>query len=185
MSEINEMRKQFQNGNWQKFINSITIDKLRGWDNQTVRFRFPICTLVGENGSGKSTVLRAIACAYENTLKAAKNYYPSKLFLTTQWDATSVQTGSCITYEIKEGDRIIPESKWKKTLDWGYSPKGKRPHRPVIFLDISRTLPIDATAGYAKIVKQSVLAMGNDVIIGDELMNHYSNIMTIPENWRK
>jgi len=176
------MRKQFQNGNWSKFLNSVTVDKLRGWSNQTVQFKFPICILVGENGSGKSTILRAAVCAYENSLPSKKSYYPAKLFLNTQWDSTSVQKGSSIIYEIKEGDRMIPESKWRKTQDWGYSPKGKRPSRHIVFLDISRTLPIDATAGYAKIAKQAVadMSIGVSTSINEELMEQYSNIMGAP-----
>jgi predicted ATPase len=177
MNEINDIRRQFQNGNWRKFINSVTISKIRGWDNRSVRFMFPICALVGENGTGKSTILRAVVCSYENNFNSTGNYYPSKLFLDTRWDAASVPTGSTITYEIKEGNRLITDRNWKKTKHWGYSPKGKRPLRPVSFLDISRTLPLDATAGYAKIAKQSVVEMGKDIDIDKELMMHYSNIM--------
>jgi predicted ATPase len=178
MSEIQEIRKQFQNGSWKKFVNAITIDKIRGWENQTVRFQFPVSVLVGENGSGKSTVLRAVVCAYENDLESAKSYYPSKLFLNTPWDTASVQKGSMITYEIKEGEKLSSDSKWKKTQDWGYSPKGHRPHRAVVFLDISRTLPLDATAGYAKIAQQAVEELGKDVSsIGSPLMEAYSHIM--------
>ena len=43
----------------------------------------------------------------------------------------------------------------KKTNDWGFSPRQKKPKRNVYFLDISRTLPLDATAGYAKIAKMA------------------------------
>jgi predicted ATPase len=181
MGEINEMRKQFQNGNWKKFINRVTIDKLRGWNNQSVEFRFPVCAIVGENGSGKSTVLRAVSCAYENDIDAGKpkNNYPSKYYLNTQWDSNSVPTGSTITYMIKEGDRTLTDNKWRKTQDWGYSPKGKRPKRPVVFLDISRTVPLDATAGYAKIAKQTAEAIaGSELIISDDLMKQYAYIMS-------
>ena len=152
MSEINEIRRQFQNGNWHKFVNSVTIDKLRGWDNQTIRFQFPICAVVGENGSGKSTVLKAVAGAYQTDPSPPKNFYPAKMFLYTHWDRASIPTGSLITHSIREGDRQH-DGKWKRTAEWAYSPKGKRPKRPVVFLDISRTVPIDATAGYAKIAK--------------------------------
>jgi predicted ATPase len=181
MSELNDMRKQFQNGNWKKFLNKITIDKLRGWNNQAVEFHFPICAIVGENGSGKTTVLRAVACAYENNLDVdrSKSNYPSKYFLNTQWDRDSVPMGTTITYMIKEGERTSTDSKWKKTQDWGYSPKGKRPGRAIVFLDISRTLPLDATAGYAKIAKQTAEAIaGNELVISDDLMKQYSHIMS-------
>lgn len=37
--------------------------------------------------------------------------------------------------------------------DWGFTPKQGKLERNVFFLDISRTLPLDATAGYAKVAK--------------------------------
>ncbi|MDR2579426.1 MAG: AAA family ATPase [Fibromonadaceae bacterium] len=175
MPEINEMRKQFSNGQWKKFVSKITIDKLRGWENQSVNFRFPICAIVGENGSGKSTILRASVCAYQNTLQDAKTFYPSQLFLATNWDKMSVPRGTALTYEIKQGDQTIT-SRWKKTTGWGYSPKSKKPKRDIVFLDVSRTLPLDATAGYAKIAKSSVKALGT-VDIDVNLMKAYSDIM--------
>lgn len=177
MSEINEIRRRFQNDGWPKFIKKITLDKLRGWGGQTVQFRFPICVIAGENGSGKSTVLRALVCAYENVLPGKKTFFPSQLFLKTQWDENSVPRDTLITYETKEGTRNS-QGKWKRTNDLGYSPKGKRPRRAVVFLDISRTLPLDATAGYAKIAKAVADAIGSEVTISDDLMTEYSHIMS-------
>ncbi|MDS1030521.1 AAA family ATPase [Bacillota bacterium LX-D] len=66
MSEINEIKRQFQDGQWKKFLKSIKITNLRGWTGQSISFNFPVCAIVGENGIGKSTFLRAAACAYEN-----------------------------------------------------------------------------------------------------------------------
>ncbi|NFE96385.1 ATP-dependent nuclease [Clostridium botulinum] len=151
MNEINEIKKQFFEGQWKQFIKSITINNLRGWSGQTIEFRFPICAIVGENGIGKSTFLRAAACAYEN--KSGSTFYPSKLFINTQWDASSVNN-AMIEYNVLEGDKTRT-LKWKKTNDWGFTPKKNKPSRHTFFLDISRTLPLDATAGYAKVAKQS------------------------------
>ncbi|MDR1649992.1 MAG: AAA family ATPase [Synergistaceae bacterium] len=173
--EIAEIKRQFGNNLWKKFLNKITLDNLRGWSNQSVEFRFPVCAIAGENGSGKTTVLRAAACAYDNRQESAKKFYPALLFLKTQWDNDSIRNAA-ITYEITQGDKRI-FGKWKKTNDWGYSPKGKRPERQVFFLDISRTLPLDATAGYAKIAKLSSEIIAEDVVISDALLQDFSHIM--------
>ncbi|MCL2009804.1 MAG: AAA family ATPase [Synergistaceae bacterium] len=175
MSDFYEIKRQFSNGLWKKFLNKITLKNLRGWSGQTVEFRFPVCAVAGENGSGKSTVLKAAACAYDNKHRGAKKFYPALLFLRTQWDNSSIQDAE-ITYEITHGDKNI-QGKWKKTNGWGYSPKGKRPERQVFFLDISRTLPLDATAGYAKVAKLNSEMEAEDVTLSDDLLLDFSHIM--------
>lgn len=176
MSEINEIRRQFLMRRWPQFIDSVKIDKIRGWAGQTVEFRFPICAICGENGSGKSTVLRAIACAYENTIPEGKTFYPSKLFLNTRWDVNSVQRGATISFSIRQGNQQSTVN-WKKTQDWGCSPKSNRPQRSVVFLDISRTLPLDATVGYAKIANSSIESALSSIELSDEMVREYSYIM--------
>lgn len=175
-SEVNDIKRQFSNGEWRKFVNKVTLRNLRGWAGQTVEFRFPVCAIAGENGAGKSTVLRSVVCAYRNM--GPKTVYPSQLFLRTQWDQTSVDNAE-IHYEVKQGDSVEP-GKWKKTNDWGFSPKGKWPKRHVFFLDITRTIPMDATAGYAKIAKQSTSTSDRDIAIPPLLMREYSHIMGSP-----
>jgi predicted ATPase len=172
--EINDIKRQFGNGAWRKFLSKIMIDSLRGWSGQSVEFRFPVCAIAGVNGAGKSTVLRAAVCAYKN--EGGKTVYPSQLFLTTQWDKGSVDDAE-IKYEVKQGEQSAFQGRWKKTNDWGYSPKSKWPRRAVYFLDISRTLPLDATAGYAKIAKQVFSANGGEHPIPSDLMQEYSHIM--------
>ena len=173
-AEINDIKRQFGNREWRKFLARITLDNLRGWSGQSVEFRFPVCAIAGVNGAGKSTVLRAAVCAYKS--ESGKTVYPSQLFLSTQWDSGSVANAE-IKYEIRQGEQSAVQGKWKKTNDWGYSPKGRWPKRHVYFLDISRTLPLDATAGYAKIAKQVFTANGGDHVIPSDLMREYSHIM--------
>lgn len=71
------------------------------------------------------------------------------MFVSTRWDATGLQN-AIIEYKVRKENEDI-NLRWKKTNDWGFTPKQGKPERNVFFLDISRTLPLDATAGYAKV----------------------------------
>lgn len=173
MSEVGELRKQFSEGKWKKFIKSITINNIHGWNGQRIDFNFPVCAVVGENGIGKSTFLKAAACAYDN--KGGATFYPSKMFVKTQWDLNAID-GAYIEYVIQEGDNTKP-THWKKTNDWGYTPKKKKPKRNVFFLDVSRTLPLDVTAGYAKIARQAATENQENVILNDESIKGISHVL--------
>ncbi|KJS15388.1 MAG: hypothetical protein VR69_13625 [Peptococcaceae bacterium BRH_c4b] len=175
MGEIQEIMRQFDHGNgeWQQFIKSIKINNIHGWTNQEMLFKFPVVAVVGENGIGKSTFLKAAVCAYEN--KGAKNFYPSNMFMSTQWDAAAM-AGATIEYKIRQGVHEKP-LRWRKTNDWGFTPKKGKPQRKVFFLDISRTLPLDATAGYAKIAKIASEEMGNEIELNDESMQNLSYVL--------
>lgn len=80
MGEIQELMRQFNHGNgeWKQFIKSIKISNIHGWTGQEMIFQFPVVAVVGENGIGKSTFLKAAVCAYDN--KDSKNFYPSNMF---------------------------------------------------------------------------------------------------------
>lgn len=175
MGEIQEIMKQFKQGDgeWHQFLKSIKITNLHGWDGQEMHFRFPIVAIVGENGIGKSTFLKASVCAYDN--KDSKNFYPSNMFISTQWDAEAM-SGATIEYKIKQGTNDKP-LRWRKTNEWGFTPKKGKPNRKVFFLDISRTLPLDATAGYAKIAKISSEEVGNEIELNDESIRDLSYVL--------
>ena len=68
MGEIQEIFRQFNHGDgeWKQFIHSIKVTNIHGWTGQEIQFRYPVVALVGENGIGKSTFLKAAACAYNN-----------------------------------------------------------------------------------------------------------------------
>ncbi|MBA2850840.1 putative ATPase [Methanococcus maripaludis] len=143
-----------------------------------MEFKFPVSVIVGENGIGKSTFIRAAACAYSNDDKS-KILYPSNLFVKTQWDSSSVDN-AVIDYKIKQGSQNIKNARWKKTKEWGYKPKNNKPKRNVYFLDVSRTLPLDATVGYAKIAKQSIKDGINVTTLTDDSVNELSYTLGKP-----
>ena len=175
MGEVQEIFRQFNHGNgeWKQFVESIRITNIHGWNGQKIEFRFPVVAVVGENGIGKSTFLKAAVCAYKN--KNSKDFYPSKMFMSTQWDESAL-AGATIEYEVRLGE-IHKQLKWRKTGDWGFTPKKAKPERNVYFLDISRTLPLDATAGYAKIAVTANAEAGNGTVLSDDSIREISYVL--------
>ena len=74
MNEISRIRQQFQAGLWPQFIEYIEIENIRSWKGQGVNFMYPITAIVGENGTGKSTILKSLACCYEHPSEIKKTY---------------------------------------------------------------------------------------------------------------
>lgn len=157
-TEINKISNQFQAGAWPQFLEMLEINGLRGWAGQSINFNFPVVAIVGENGTGKSTALKVAACAYENKV-ASKAYYPSTFFIKTAWD--SVQ-GVTLNYRIRIGNETKPFRIAKPSKRW--SIPSKRIQRHVYIFDISRTLPLDASAGYAKIARLAAAEISSNEI---------------------
>ncbi|MBL8600480.1 MAG: AAA family ATPase [Myxococcales bacterium] len=146
-SEVNTIRSQFQAGHWPQFLQMVQIGGLRGWSGQAVEFNFPVVGVVGENGSGKSTLLKVAACVYGNKDKD-KRFYPSAFFVETHWDKIQ---GVRIDFRVKRGPNVESNRITKPTQRWRVPEDA--PNRDVFLLDISRTLPLDAAVGYAKIAR--------------------------------
>ncbi len=175
MGELQELFKAYDHGNgpWYQYLKTIKVSNIHGWYDQEIEFRFPIVAIVGENGIGKSTFLKAAVCAYKNS--SGKDFYPSKMFMSTQWDRDGLQ-GAMIEYQVKLGS-VQKTIKWKKTKDWGYSPKKEKPKRNVFFLDISRTVPLDATAGYAKIAMTANTEVVKEKVLSDVSIRDLSYVL--------
>lgn len=168
--EINEIRRKLANAPWPKFLHSVKIAGLRNWTGQEIRFQFPVCVVAGENGTGKSTVLKAAAAAYSHPTDIARTFYPSKFFPDTAWEHVA---NASITYKVREGttDR---DYTFKKLARWRLP--NVRPKRYVIWQDIARTLPLDATAGYVYLAKRTAKE-ASAVALSPEITKYYSSIM--------
>ncbi len=170
--EVNKIKSRMSDNNsWPKFLESVKISGLRGWHGQEIRFPFPVCVISGENGCGKSTILKAAASAYVDSDDPTETYYPSSFFPDTAWER--VQNVELI-YKIKEGDHKTEFKLQKTTKNWRY-PK-VRHGRAVRWHDISRTLPLDAIAGYAIQTKRSATEVSVDQL-DPQTIKYYSRIM--------
>lgn len=65
---------------YQEFLDRVIIRNMRGIGELSVPFVYPVSVLAGENCSGKSTVLYALACAYNDPHAGPKTYTPTTLF---------------------------------------------------------------------------------------------------------
>jgi predicted ATPase len=138
---------------WAQFLDSVQITGLRGWAGETVEFRFPVVAIAGENGAGKSTVLKAAAAAYVAQQQTGLTFNPDDFFPNTPWETVQ---GVTLRYQLRRGEQIETTTMTKPTSRWRGMPR--RFHRPLFFLDVSRIQPINTLIGYGKIAKQSNFA---------------------------
>ena len=132
---------------WPKRLEWIEIERIRGWQGQRVEFAFPIVAIVGENGSGKSTVLQAAACVYLDE-DGKETRFASAFFPDTAWDTIR---SAQIRYGYTEGDNHRSGRIRKPTTRW--LGNVERPKRRTRYVDLSRIQPVSARVGYAKIAK--------------------------------
>lgn len=155
MANTNEIRRLTAKWNsgtgWPKRLEWIGIKNLRGWKGQSFQLRYPIMAVVGENGSGKSTIIQCAAAVYKST--APKMFlkgrgFASDYFPKTAWDTIE---DAEIRYSIMEGDKRTTDTIRKPGERWRGNVE--RSERPVVYIDLSRILPVPARVGYSKIAK--------------------------------
>lgn len=162
--EVRKLQNKWRTGSsWPKCLEWIEISGIRGWTGQRVDFDFPVVALVGENGSGKSTVLQAIASAYRASTKK-EDRYASDFFPDTPFEKI---TGATIRFSYREGAGSHVRSVRKPTDRWRGNPQ--RPERPTAYIDLSRIQPISARVGYAKLIKAGVTEGAHEAFNKDKL----------------
>lgn len=135
-------------GSWPRRLEWLEITGIRGWTGQRIDFQFPITALVGENGSGKSTVLQAAAAVYRS---APKDRYASDFFPDTPYERIE---GATIRFAYRQGAVSETKTIRKPTNRWRGNPD--RPERAVQYIDLRRIQPVGARVGYARILKSGV-----------------------------
>lgn len=155
MFNSNEMRRltaKWESGaGWPKRLEWIKIAGLRGWNGQQFKLPYPIMAVVGENGSGKSTVIQCAAAVYKSPIPkifAKGRGFASDYFPNTTWD--SIRNAE-IGYSIREGDQFFTDNVRKPGPKWRGNMKRKE--RPIAFIDLSRVEPVPSRTGYWRIAK--------------------------------
>ncbi len=175
MASSKEMRrleaKWLQGTHWPKRLEWMEITGLRGWTGHRIEFRFPITAIVGENGSGKSTILQAAAASYRSPGPSKKMKFASDFFPDTPWDKI---TTAEIRYSVREGNGSHIDSVRKPTNRWRGNPE--RRERNIYYIDLSRIQPLTARSGYLRLAKSTVKE-GPSKLFTDSVIDRLSSIM--------
>lgn len=153
---------------WPKFLEWMEIDGLRGWKGQRIEFPFPIVAIVGENGSGKSTIIQCADAVYRYP---EKKRFASEYFPDTIWDKLeNIKIDFCY----KEGPKSYIRRLRKPTDRWRGNPE--RPERYVDFIDLGRIQPVPARLGYRRLANPQLKETGAEGF-EKEALNRLSNII--------
>src|SRR6185436_21175365 len=68
-STIRDLLEKVRRQNYQWFLSSLRLDKIRLFAGATISFDFPVVALIGPNGGGKTTVLAACGCVYSESVR--------------------------------------------------------------------------------------------------------------------
>lgn len=161
-------------------LESITIDKLKGISNLTLKFDKNLTALMGVNGSGKSTIIHALACVYA-PYKGAENYKFSYFFTPNPHASWK---GSSFTVESLD-------ERNKKTISRKYTKDGtrwanysNRIKRNVHYLGVSTGIPaieIEKRTSFINYVSNKEKSKLDEKVINDAayiLNKNYEELMS-------
>lgn len=172
--EMRRLRTKWLAGTaWPKRLEWMELTNLRGWTGHRIEFGFPIVAVVGENGSGKSTILQAAAASYRSPGRTKKMKFASDFFPDTPWDTITQAT---INYSIREGSKSTTDSVRKPTNRWRGNPG--RPERTIYYIDLSRIQPLSARSGYLRLAKAAIKE-GKSRLFDSDVVKRLSKIMGV------
>lgn len=128
-----------------QIIHNINIIQLKNIFNVCISFEgSPLVGLMGVNGSGKSTILHALACVYKPIEEQQTNYKFTRYFPPTchfDWSESEF----CITHTYHEKNQ--PYERKEKTYKKGdrWTIYERRPERYVRFIEIKTCVPVIET----------------------------------------
>lgn len=171
-SEMRRLDAKFTTANgWPKWLEWLEIKGIRGWNGQRVTFSFPIVAIVGENGSGKSSILQSAACVYQEAGPNGVTWFPTEFFPETAWD--NLQDVR-LDFGYRQGADHLTGSVRKPTTRWLGQPD--RPERRVSYIDLSRLQPVGTRVGYARIAKNRHLE-ASSIPFSQDQVSRLSQIM--------
>lgn len=166
------------------YLKEINIKKLKGINNLELHFEKNLVALMGVNGSGKSTILHALACTYTRYEKGED--YKFSYFFTPNPDATWKDSSfTVVNYDENEGKENTKKYEKKEDRWARYS---SRPIRDVFYLGITTCIPeieIEKKTSFINYVSNYARGKYTDKIIADAsyiLQKDYEELMTHEAN---
>ena len=149
---------------YREFLERVTIRNIRGIKELTVPFTYPVSVLAGENCSGKSTVLYALACAYHVPGAGPRTYTPTTLFPdfhprpASRLPSDRHSGKVAIEYQYQTAGQTSRMS-WRRTKAWSRSyfgqKGGKQPSRPLYMRTLGSVTSPSEVRGHLNLARRA------------------------------
>ena len=140
-STVRGLLEKVRKRNYDKFLISLRLEKIRMFSGVSIAFDFPVVALVGPNGGGKTTILGACGCVFSKSVQ-------KRLFQRSRFGDEGVLNWS-VEYDVIDraknkagsirGTLCYDGETWKNSEDIG---------REVVFLGLTRTLPLSENPNF-------------------------------------
>lgn len=123
-------------------IRSVFFKKLKGLHDIKIEFEKPLTAIMGVNGSGKTTVIHALACIYQPDGNGENHKFPE--FFIPNTDATWQGSEFSVVNELgdtAENRTIVSPKKYEKAIDRWNPRYDSRPKRNVYYIGIDSCMP--------------------------------------------
>ena len=123
-------------------IRKVFFKKLKGLNDVEISFSDTLTAIMGVNGSGKTTVIHALACIYQPDGKGENHRFPEFFVPNTDslWNGSDFE----VVNETEDNRRqrvILPSREYSKFFDRWSPHYDRRPKRNVYYLGIDTCLP--------------------------------------------
>ncbi|MEN6460824.1 MAG: AAA family ATPase [Syntrophomonas sp.] len=127
----------------QQSIKRMDIELLKNLRDVSVEFATPgLTAIMGVNGSGKSTILHALACCYKPLQDGEREDYKFSMFFTPNPDSLWRGSRFTMVHDYRQGQQFYENQQEVFTKPDRWSPKySRRISRHVIFLGIRTCAP--------------------------------------------
>lgn len=148
----------------------INIIKCRAFEEQVIRFDFPVTALIGPNGGGKTTILGACALLYNSI--APRQFFTRNKQLDEEMRNWSISYDAIdrtkSKMDIVKRTASFSKEKWYRNAL----------KRETLFFGVSRTLPAVERRDLSKFTNKNVVFKKNEIqALGTEVAAHITKVL--------
>lgn len=169
-SQMKKLEDKADKLNYEKYLSKINIIKCRAFEDQVIKFDFPVTALIGPDGGGKTTILGACALLYDSV--APRQFFTRNKQLDEEmrdWSISydAIDRTKSKTEIVKRTASFSKEKWYRKALK-----------RDTLFFGVSRTLPAVERRDLSKFTNKNVFFTKNEIqMLGTDVAGHIKKVL--------
>lgn len=169
-SQLKKLEDKVDKLNYEKYLSKINIIKCRAFEEQVIRFDFPVTALIGPNDGGKTTILGACALLYNSI--APRQFFTRNKQLDEEMRNWSISYDAIdrtkSKMDIVKRTASFSKEKWYRNAL----------KRETLFFGVSRTLPAVERRDLSKFTNKNVVFKKNEIqALGTEVAAHITKVL--------